>query len=48
MSCKLAGLPTPILEEDGVGFKVTFFKDRFSEEPLQKLGLNERQVKAVL
>jgi ATP-dependent DNA helicase RecG len=30
------------------GFIVTLFKDRFSEEQLQKLGLNDRQIKAVL
>jgi ATP-dependent DNA helicase RecG len=47
-SCKAAGLPTPILEEDGGGFIVRLFKDRFSEEQLQKLGLNDRQIKAVL
>jgi ATP-dependent DNA helicase RecG len=47
-SCKAAGLPTPILEEDGGGFIVRLFKDRFSEEQLQQLGLNGRQVKAVL
>jgi ATP-dependent DNA helicase RecG len=47
-SCKAAGLPTPVLEEDGGGFIVKLFKDRFSEEKLQKLGLNERQIKAVL
>lgn len=47
-SCKSAGLPTPSLEEDGGGLKVTLFKDRFSEEELQKLGLNDRQIKAVL
>jgi ATP-dependent DNA helicase RecG len=47
-SCKSAGLPTPELEEDGGGFIVTLFKDRFSEEQLIKLGLNPRQVKAVL
>jgi ATP-dependent DNA helicase RecG len=47
-ACKLAGLPTPILEEDGGGFIVKLFKDRFSEEELQKLGLNTRQIKAVL
>jgi ATP-dependent DNA helicase RecG len=47
-SCKAAGLPTPILEEDGGGFIVRLFKDRFSEEELQRLGLNERQIKAVL
>jgi ATP-dependent DNA helicase RecG len=47
-SCKAAGLPTPTLEEDMGGFMVKLFKDRFTEEQLQKLGLNERQVKAVL
>jgi ATP-dependent DNA helicase RecG len=46
-SCKSAGLPTPAIEEDGGGFIVKLFKDRFSEEELQKLGLNERQIKAV-
>ncbi|MCL2154716.1 MAG: putative DNA binding domain-containing protein [Leptospirales bacterium] len=47
-TCKLAGLPMPILEEDGGGFIVKLFKDKFSEEQLQQLGLNERQIKAVL
>ncbi|MDR1883974.1 MAG: putative DNA binding domain-containing protein [Prevotella sp.] len=47
-SCKAAGLPTPILEEDGGGFIVKLFKDRFTEEQLLKLGLNERQIKALL
>jgi ATP-dependent DNA helicase RecG len=47
-SCKAAGLPTPTLEEDMGGFMVKLFKDRFTEEQLRKLGLNERQIKAVL
>jgi ATP-dependent DNA helicase RecG len=47
-SCKNAGLPMPILEEDCGGFIVKLFKDRFTEDQLQKLGLNGRQVKAVL
>ena len=46
-SCKSAELPTPSLEEDGGGFKVTLFKDRFSEEELRKLGLSDRQINAV-
>ena len=46
-SCKVAGLPTPTLEEDMGGFMVKLFKDRFSKEQLVKLGLNERQIKAV-
>jgi ATP-dependent DNA helicase RecG len=37
-SCKMAGLPIPILEEDGGCFTVKLFKDRFTEEELQKLG----------
>jgi len=47
-SCKAAGLPTPILEEDCGGFIVKLFKDKFTEEQMQKSGLNERQIKAVL
>jgi len=46
--CKDAGLPEPELAERFGGFMVTLFKDRFSKEKLQQLGLNERQIKAVL
>jgi ATP-dependent DNA helicase RecG len=46
-SCKAAGLPTPTLEEDMGGFMVKLFKNRFSKEQLEKLGLNVRQMKAV-
>jgi ATP-dependent DNA helicase RecG len=47
-SCKVAGLPSPIMEEDGGGFIVRLFKDNLTEDQLSKLGLNERQIKAVL
>ena len=47
-SCKTVGLPQPVMEEDGGGFVVKLFKDTFTEEQLQKLGLNPRQTKAVL
>ncbi len=47
-SCKVAGLPVPILEEDGGGFIVRLFKDIYSERELKNKGLNERQVDAVL
>jgi len=47
-SCKLAGLPMPEMNEKEGGFIVTLFKDKFSEEELQKLGLNDRQIKAIL
>jgi ATP-dependent DNA helicase RecG len=38
----------PAMEEDGGGFIIKLFKDRFSKEQLQQLGLNDRQIKAVL
>jgi ATP-dependent DNA helicase RecG len=47
-TCKQAGLPEPELTERDGGFLVTLFKDRFSEEELQNLGLNERQINAIL
>jgi len=47
-TCKAAGLPEPTMEEKWGGFIVTLFKDRFSEEELQQLELNERQLDAIL
>ena len=42
------GLPEPdFIEESGV-MKVVFYKDKFTEEYLRKLTLNERQIKAVM
>jgi ATP-dependent DNA helicase RecG len=47
-TCREAGLPDPeIIEQDG-GILVTLFKNKFSKEQLQKLGLNERQIKATM
>lgn len=46
-TCKKAELPEPELTEKNAGFTVTLFKDKLSTEQLQKLGLNERQIKAV-
>ncbi len=47
-ACLEAELPEPeILEQDG-GILVTLFKDRYTEDQLRKMGLNDRQVKAVL
>lgn len=46
--CKKAGLPEPVYKEAGGGMQVTFLKDIYTEEYLQKMGLNERQIKAVL
>jgi len=47
-TCKEAELPEPELAERDGGFMVTLFKDNLTEEQLVKLGLNARQVKAVL
>jgi len=46
-NCIEQGLPEPdFVEENGV-MTVTFYKDKWNEENLKKLGLNERQIKAV-
>ncbi len=45
---KNAGLPEPRFEEKGTGVLLTFWKDIYNEENLRKIGLNERQIKAVL
>ena len=47
-SCKEAELPEPEMKESAGGFQVTIFKDILTEEHLKKLGLNDRQIKAVL
>ena len=46
-NCIEQGLPEPdFVEEHGV-MTVTFYKDKWNEENLRKLGLNKRQIKAV-
>jgi len=47
-TCKKAELPEPEMQEQDGGFSVTLFKNNLIEEQLIKLGLNVRQVKAVL
>ena len=46
-TCKAAGLPEPELKERDGGFLVTLFKNNLTEDQLLKLGLNQRQLKAV-
>jgi len=46
-TCQDAGLPEPEITELNGGLLVTVFKDKFSSEQLEKLDLNERQIKAV-
>ncbi len=47
-TCKEADLPEPEMKELDGGFIITLFKDNLTSEQLSKLGLNDRQVKAVL
>ncbi|NOY58221.1 MAG: transcriptional regulator [Calditrichaeota bacterium] len=46
--CIEAGLPGPVFEEKFGGFAITFSKNIFSESSLKELGLNSRQIKAVI
>ncbi len=46
--CKEHGLPLPEFQNDGRDFWVVFKKDIYNFEDLQKLELNDRQIKAVL
>src|SRR5690606_39664587 len=46
-TCKQANLPDPELIEQEGGFLVTLFKNNLTTEQLTKLGLNDRQLKAV-
>jgi len=45
--CKNADLPEPKFEISSGGFLVTFSKDRFTQDYLEKLNLNDRQIIAV-
>ncbi|MDD3772486.1 MAG: ATP-binding protein [Weeksellaceae bacterium] len=46
--CLKANIPEPKFESNFGGISVTLFKDKYTEEHLSSLGLNERQIKAVL
>lgn len=46
--CKQNGIPQPEFKEVTGGFSVIFRKDIYIEEYLTNLGLNERQIKAVM
>ncbi len=46
--CREQGLPEPdFVEENGV-MMVTFYRDKWNENHLRELGLNKRQIKAVM
>ncbi len=46
--CAAAGLPAPQFSPNGSDFWVTFRKDIYNKEDLSQLGLNERQVDALI
>jgi len=46
--CLEQGLPEPDFEEEYGVMKVVFYKDKFTEENLEKMGISERQIKAVM
>jgi ATP-dependent DNA helicase RecG len=47
-TCKDAELPEPEMQELDGGFSITLFKNTLTEGQLIKLGLNNRQIKAIL
>lgn len=46
-SLKDHGLPEPIFEENSGGFQVTFLKEPYPKELLNRMGLNDRQINAI-
>jgi ATP-dependent DNA helicase RecG len=46
-ACKNHGIPEPSFEEAFGGFLVIFRKDVYTQEYLQQMGLNERQIKVI-
>ena len=46
--CQQQGLPEPEFRSQSGRFEVQFFEDPYTEERLSSMGLNERQVQAVL
>lgn len=47
-NCLSQGLPEPDFHDHHGTMTVTIYKDKWNEENLKKLGLNERQIKAVM
>jgi len=47
-TCKQADLPEPEMVEMDGGFSITLFKDNITPIKFNNLGLNDRQIKAVL
>jgi len=47
-ACRDAALPEPEFREESNGFSVWFYKDIYTESYLREMGLNERQILAML
>ena len=47
-ACKNADLPEPEIVENAGGIMVTMYQNQFTNEQLQKFGLNGRQIKGVI
>ena len=47
-SLKEANLPEPEFKEEFAGFSLYLRKDYYTEEKLKEMGLNDRQIKAVM
>lgn len=47
-ACKEHNLPEPVLKEEQGGFLTKIYKDIYTNDYLEKLGLNDRQIKVVL
>jgi len=45
--CLEQGLPEPDFKAENNVMTVTFYKDKWNEKNLKRLGLNERQIKAI-
>jgi len=46
--CETFGLPCPYYSYEGHDFWVTFRKNIYNQEYLQQLGLNQRQINAII
>jgi predicted HTH transcriptional regulator len=46
--CREQGLPEPEFDADALQFRVRFLKDPYTPERLRRMGLNERQIQAIL
>jgi ATP-dependent DNA helicase RecG len=46
--CREQGLPEPEFYADATQFRVRFLKDPYTPERLRQMGLNERQIRAVV